>query len=169
MDNECADGTKNWLATTSIKLVLTSVAQQRTEKTERAISTWKDHFIATLATTDPNCSLSLWEDFVEQAELNLNCMRGSPLHPLLSAWEAQCGRCDVLATMIAHPWYKVFVHDTPGKRGSCQVHGKLGHYIGIVLLHYRCHVDSRATSISDCLAWFLVEVKMPGSRTNCSG
>ena len=106
MDNECAVGTKNWLATTSIKLELTPVAQHRTNKAERAISTWKDHFIATLATTDPNCPLSLWEDFVEQAELTLNCMRGSPVHPLLSAWEALCGRFDVLATPIAPPWYE---------------------------------------------------------------
>ena len=86
MDNECADGTKMWLATTSIKLELTPVAQHRTNKAERAISTWKDHFIATLATTDPDCPLSLWEDFVEQAELKLNCMRVSPVNPSLLAW-----------------------------------------------------------------------------------
>ena len=87
MDNECAELTKTWLATTPIKLELTPVAQHRTNKAERAISTWKDHFIATLATTDPNCPLSLWEDFVEQAELTLNCMRVSPVHPSLSAWK----------------------------------------------------------------------------------
>ena len=61
---------------------------------------------------------------------------------------------------------KVLVHDTPEKRGSWQVHGKLGYYIGRALLHYRCHtvymVESRATRISDCLAWFPVSIKMPG-------
>jgi len=167
MDNECAELTKAWLATTHTKLELTPVAQHRTNKAERAISTWKDHFIATLATTDPNCPLSLWEDFVEQAELTLNCMRASPVHPSLSAWEALCGQFDVLATPIAPLGMKVLVHDTPEKRSSWQVHGKLGYYIGRALLHYRCHtvymVDSRATRISDCLAWFPVGVKMPGS------
>jgi len=167
MDNECADLTKTWLATTPIKLELTPIAQHRTNKAERAISTWKDHFIATLATTDPNCPLSLWEDFVEQAELTLNCMRVSPVHPLLSAWEALCGHFDILATPIAPLGMKVLVHDTPEKRGSWQVHGKLGYYIGRALLHYRCHtvymVDSRATRISDCLAWFPVNISMPGT------
>ena len=45
MDNEFADVTKNWLETTPIKLELTPVAQHRTNKAERAISTWKDHFL----------------------------------------------------------------------------------------------------------------------------
>ena len=62
---------------------------------------------------------------------------------------------------------KVLVHDTPENRGTWQVHGKVGYYIGRALLHYRCHsvymVDSRAIRTSDCLAWFPVNVKMPGS------
>jgi hypothetical protein len=53
MDNECATATKEWLKKAPIKLELTPVAQHRTNKAERAISTWKDHFIAVLATTDP--------------------------------------------------------------------------------------------------------------------
>jgi Reverse transcriptase (RNA-dependent DNA polymerase) len=167
MDNECAEVTKTWLASTSIRLELTPVAQHRTNKAERAISTWKDHFIATLATTDPDCPLSLWEDFVEQAELTLNCMRVSSVHPSLSAWEALCGPFDILATPIAPLGMKVLVHDTPEKRGSWQVHGKLGYYIGRALLHYRCHtvymVESRATRVSDCLAWFPAGIKMPGT------
>ena len=167
MDNECAQDTKSWLETTPTRLELTPVAQHRTNKAERAIGTWKDHFIATLATLDPNCPLSLWEDFVEQAELTLNLMRMSPIHSSLSAWEALCGKFDILATPIAPLGMKVMVHDTPDKRGTWQVHGKLGYYMGRALSHYRCHTvymeESRATRISDCLAWFPVTVKMPGS------
>ena len=167
MDNECAQDTKSWLATTPTQLELTPVAQHRTNKAERAIGTWKDHFISTLATVDPNCPLVLWEDFVEQAELTLNLMRMSPIHASLSAWEALCGKFDILATPIAPLGMKVLVHDTPDKRGTWQVHGKLGYYIGRALSHYRCHTvymeESRATRISDCLAWFPVTVKMPGS------
>ncbi len=169
MDNECATVTKEWLSqkSTPISLELTPVSQHRTNKAERAISTWKDHFIAVLATTDPNSPVSLWEDYIEQSELTLNCMRSSPAHPLLSAWEALCGRFDILATPIATLGTKVVVHDTPEKRGTWEMHGKVGYYIGRALLHYRCHnvymIDSRATRISDCLAWFPVSVKMPGS------
>ena len=66
MDNECAAVTKVWLKATTIELELTPVAHHRTNKAERAISTWKDHFIATLATTDPKSPLSLWEDYVNK-------------------------------------------------------------------------------------------------------
>ncbi len=46
MDNECSEGKMNLLATTTpIKFELTPVAQHRTNVAERAISTWKDHFI----------------------------------------------------------------------------------------------------------------------------
>ena len=103
MDNECAAITKAWLKTTTIDLELTPVAHHRTNKAERAISTWKDHFIAVLATTDPSSPLSLWEDYFEQSEMTLNCMRSSPASPLLSAWEALCGRFDIMATPIARP------------------------------------------------------------------
>ena len=63
-------------------------------------------------------------------------MRMSPIHQSLSAWEALCGKFDVLVTPIA-PGMKVLVHDTPDKRGTWQVHGKLGYYIGRALFHYR--------------------------------
>jgi len=167
MDNECAAVTKAWLKSTAIELELTPVDHHRTNKAERAISTWKDHFIAVLATTDPNSPLSLWEDYVEQAELTLNCMRTSPASPVLSAWEALCGLFDIMATPIAPLGMQVMVHDTPEKRGTWEAHGKVGYYIGRALQHYRCHsvymVESRAIRISDCLAWFPVNVKMPGS------
>ncbi len=167
MDNECAKITKDWIDDETMTLELTPVASHRTNKAERAIRTWKDHFIATLATTDPECPLFLWDDFKEQSELTLNSMRTSRVHPLLSAWEALCGKFDIMATPIAPLGMKVMVHDTPENRGTWQVHGSVGFYIGRALLHYRCHSvwmkESRATRISNCLAWFPKLVKMPGS------
>ena len=167
MDNECAQLTKDWVHKEHMSLELTPVAVHRTNKAERAIQTWKDHFIATLATTDPDCPVFLWEDFIEQTELTLNSMRASKTHPLLSAWEALCGKFDIMATPIAPLGTKVLVHDTPENRGTWQVHGSSGFYIGRALLHYRCHnvwmTDTRALRVSNCLAWFPTLVKMPGS------
>jgi hypothetical protein len=167
MDNECSELTKAWLATTDITLELTPVAQHRSNKAERAIRTWKNHFLATLAGIDPECPLSLWENFIEQAELTLNLMRESPASSTMSAFESLCGKFDVNATPIAPLGMKVLVHDTPENRGTWQAHGKPGFYTGRALQHYRCHTvwmsDSRATRISDCLSWHPVLLKMPGS------
>ena len=167
MDNEISAPMETWLDDSVIELELTPVAQHRTNRAERAIRTWKGHFIATLAGIDPECPLALWEDFIEQAELTLNIMRSSPINPMISAWEALCGKFDIAATPIAPLGMKVLVHDTPEKRGSWHAHGSQGYYTGRALKHYRCHTvwmkDSRATRISDCLSWHPVLLKMPGS------
>jgi hypothetical protein len=44
---------------------------------ERAIATFKEHFIAALATVDMHCPLQLWDEFLPQVEITLN-MLASP-------------------------------------------------------------------------------------------
>ena len=167
MDNEISANMETWLEDSIIELELTPVAQHRTNRAERAIRTWKGHFIAIMAGIDPECPLSLWENFIAQAELTLNLMRASPSNPMMSAWEMLCGRFDINSTPIAPLGMKVLVHDTPEKRGSWHGHGSLGFYTGRALKHYRCHTvwmkESRATRTSDCLSWHPVLLKMPGS------
>ena len=167
MDNECAADMKEWLRTAGIMLELTPVSAHRTNRAERAIRTWKNHFIAMLAGIDPECPLALWEDFIEQAELTLNLLRQSPCNSILSAYEGLRGRFDLNRTPIAPVGTKVMVHDTPEKRGSWQAHGQLGFYTGRALSHYRCYSvwipATRGRRISDCLSWHPIKLKMPGS------
>jgi hypothetical protein len=49
----------------------------RVNAAERAIATFKEHFISALATVDKNCPLQLWDDFLPQVELTLNLLRFS--------------------------------------------------------------------------------------------
>ncbi len=44
---------------------------------EQAIATFKEHFIATLATVDKLCPLQLWDEFLPQVELTLNMLHFS--------------------------------------------------------------------------------------------
>ena len=53
---------------------------------ERAIQTFKNHFIAALACTDPNFPMSNWCRLLPRAELTLNLLRPSRLNPKLSAY-----------------------------------------------------------------------------------
>jgi hypothetical protein len=55
---------------------------------ERAISTFKDHFIATSSTTHSMFPLHLWCRLLDQATATLNLLRSSQINPKLSA-EAQ--------------------------------------------------------------------------------
>jgi hypothetical protein len=46
----------------------------RVNAAERAIATFKEHFIVGLATVDKNCPLQLWDEFLPQIELTLNLL-----------------------------------------------------------------------------------------------
>jgi hypothetical protein len=51
---------------------------------ERAIHTFKNHFIAGLCTTDSQFPLILWDRLVLQALITLNLFRTSRINPRLS-------------------------------------------------------------------------------------
>ena len=67
-----------------VKFQLVPPHIHRRNAAERAIRTYKNHFIAGLASTDQNFPLHLWDKLVPQAEITLNLLRNSRLHPHLS-------------------------------------------------------------------------------------
>ena len=168
MDNECSQATKQWAAdNASIAIELVPPGQHRTNLAERAIQTWKSHFISILAGVDPDCPKYLWELFIEQAELTLNLMRPYTPNSEISAWEGLCGKFNINATPIAPLGTKVVVFEPADKRESWAQHGELGFYIGRALLHYRCFsvwvARTQMVRVSDTVAWHPVRIKMPGS------
>jgi hypothetical protein len=72
--------------TPSIRIEYVPPGNHRANKAERAIRTWKDHFVAGLASTDPAFPLQAWDELVPQAELTLNLLRASAISPHISAW-----------------------------------------------------------------------------------
>jgi hypothetical protein len=62
-----------------IHFVLPHGHQVNTAK--RAITTFKEHFIAGLTTADRNCPLQLWDEFLHQVKLTLNLLCFSPNLP----------------------------------------------------------------------------------------
>jgi hypothetical protein len=57
----------------------------RRNAAERAIRTFKNHFIAGLCGVDQYFPLHLWDRLLPQAILTLNLLRGSRINPKLSA------------------------------------------------------------------------------------
>ena len=72
-----SDWTINYLSKNKFQLELTPVGQHRRNKAERAIRTYKNHFIATLAGVDKECPVELWPDFMEQIGLTINLFRSA--------------------------------------------------------------------------------------------
>ena len=57
----------------------------RRSKAERAIRTFKAHFLSILASIDPAFPRNRWDLLLPQAEITVNLLQQSPLHPHISA------------------------------------------------------------------------------------
>ncbi len=74
MDNECSAAVKKYIKSENINIQLIPPHNHRVNAAERAIATFKVHFIAALAIMDTHCPLQLWDEFLPQVELTLNML-----------------------------------------------------------------------------------------------
>ena len=138
LDNECSAKFKDTLQHHEINFELVPPHQHRRNAAERAIRTFKNHFLAGLATCDPDFPLREWDRLTTQAELTLNLLRNSRVNPNLSAWAYLFGNHDFNKVPLAPPGTKVVLHSKPNNRKSWALHGEQGWYIGPAFQHYRC-------------------------------
>ena len=106
---------------------------------ERAICTFKNHFIAGLCSADKNFPIELWDRLIPQSVLTLNLLRSSQITPKFSAWEQLFGRYNFNRTPIAPPGIRVVAHVKPDQQGSWAPHGLDAWYVGPALDSYRCY------------------------------
>ncbi|GFH50519.1 hypothetical protein CTEN210_06995 [Chaetoceros tenuissimus] len=166
LDNECAKELKDFFDEKSIEYQLTPAGKHSRNLAEKAIQTWKDHFIAGLSSTHPNFPVNQWCKLIEQANITLCLLRPSRINPQLSAY-AQCfGVFDYQKTPLAPPGMKVLAHVLPKERQSFAPHVIKGFSVGPAMNHYRCFrifiPDTGGTRISDTLRWFPHnDIRMP--------
>ena len=110
----------------------------RRNAAERAIRTFKNHFLAGLASVDPKFPIEHWDHLLQQAEITVNLLRNSRINPKLSAYAIIHGNYDFNKTPLAPPGTKVAIHLKPQQRPSWGYHAEMGFYIGPALEHYRC-------------------------------
>jgi hypothetical protein len=100
-----------------------------------------------LSSVDPTFPLHLWDILLPQAEITLNLLRTSRLHPQLSAAAHFHGLVDYNKTSFAPPGCKIIAHEKPGKRRTWAPHGQHGYSLGPAMHHYRCqHIYIAATA-----------------------
>ena len=137
-DNECAAELKYAMKINKLTYQLAPPHQHRRNAAERAIQTFKNHFIAGLTSVDPDFPISEWDRLLPQAELSLNLLRNSRLNNKLSSYAAMSGFFNFAATPLAPPGTKTLVHEKPEQRASWDPHAVEGWYVGPALEHYRC-------------------------------
>jgi hypothetical protein len=121
----------------------------RRNAAERAIRTFKEHFVAGLSSVDPSFPMHLWDRLLPQAEITLNLLRTSRLHPQLSAATHYHGLVDYNKTAFAPPGYKIIAHEKPEKRRTWAPHGQHGYSLGPAMHHYRCQNVYISTTASE--------------------
>ena len=157
MDNETSQEFAIHLRSNGIRIELAPPHMHRRNKAERAIRTWKNHFIATIAGVDPKFPMCAWNELIEQAEITINLLRSSPNQSRQSAWEAIHGPYDFDAHPMAPPGTAVTIHEKPTQRKSWGKHGVPGFYLGPAMQYYRCYsvwtTHTGTTRTADTLAW----------------
>ena len=166
LDNETSLALEMYAAKNNVSIQYCPPGQHRSLKAERAIRTFKNHFIATLCTVSTDFPLTLWDKLLPQAELCLNHLIPYGPNPNISAYEGLHGRqFDFRAHPIAPAGTKVIIHDKPTARGTWAPHGVIGFYLGPAQQHYRCFsvwsVDTQSIRVTDTLGWIFDKVVLP--------
>jgi hypothetical protein len=165
LDNEASVALKNFFTVNDIAYQLVPPRCHLRNAAERAIRTFKEHFVAGLSSVDPSFPLHLWDRLLPQAEITLNLLRTSRLHPQLSAATHFHGLVDYNKTSFAPPGFKIIAHEKPGKRRIWAPHRQHGYSLGPVMHHYRCqnvYISTTASErIVDTLEFFPHNYQMP--------
>jgi hypothetical protein len=139
LDNECYQEYKDAITKNGMKFQLVPPNNHHRNIAEKAIQTFKDHFVAVLCGTDAKFPMQLWCRILQHAKNQLNLLRKSRVDPSTSAYAALYGKHNYDQNPWAPLGCAVEVHVTPNKRKTLGKHTMMGYYLGNSVEHYRCH------------------------------
>ncbi|GFH47516.1 hypothetical protein CTEN210_03991 [Chaetoceros tenuissimus] len=167
LDNECSALLKAAFHKHKIKFQLVPPHQKRRNAAERAIQTFKNHFITILCLVDPDFPLSEWDRLLPQTLLSLNHLRAARVNPKLSAYAALEGIYDFNRSPLAPLGTKLVYHVKPDQRSTFGTRGKEAWYVGPAPEHYRCVTiflpDTQREIQVDTVQYFPNRVPIPKS------
>jgi hypothetical protein len=86
LDNECAESLLRFFAQQRVTVDRVPPNQKRANKAERAIQTFRNHFLTILVGTHPNFPINQWHHLLPQTESTLNMMHAWPDNMTISAY-----------------------------------------------------------------------------------
>jgi hypothetical protein len=105
---------------------------------EKAIQTFKDHFIGVLSGCAPTFPLHLWCQLLPQVERQLLLLQQSPLYPNLSAYAHLYGNHNYNKHPFVPIGMEALVHNKPHKHHPYAEHCKKAFVLGMSTKHYQC-------------------------------
>jgi hypothetical protein len=165
MDNQASKVINKSLTLNQCNNLLVEPNNHRVNVAERAIQTFKAHFISALATTDSKFPLQLWDRLTPQVEATQNILQPSRFDPTMSACKAIHGPYDWNQFPLAPPGCKAVIYEAPELRGSWASHGTDAWYVGPPMDHYQCNhffvPETRADHLSGSAELFPQHCQVP--------
>jgi hypothetical protein len=169
LDNEISKDMITEIERRSMDYQIAAPGDHRLNFAERAIQTFKNHFVSVLHGCDPQFPANQWDRLLPQTVMTLNMVRPSRLNPRLSAYNQLWGPFNFERTPLAPPRCKVIIHERPQERGTWADHGVTGFYIGPTMHHFRnyyCYIPStRGERVSNTVEFFPAHVEMPNTSS----
>eukprot|EP00804_Cyclotella_cryptica_P006238 CCRYP_010107-RA/>CCRYP_010107-RA protein AED:0.28 eAED:0.28 QI:0/-1/0/1/-1/1/1/0/563 len=138
LDNEASAAYKQAILDSGMTYQLVPPDDHRRNVAEKAIQTWKDHFVAVISGTADKFPLHLWCQLIPHMERQLNLLRQSNANPKISAYAHLYGPHDYNAAPFAPLGMEALAHDKPHRRKTYAQHCSRGWIIGTSTEHYRC-------------------------------
>eukprot|EP00804_Cyclotella_cryptica_P024310 CCRYP_020870-RA/>CCRYP_020870-RA protein AED:0.35 eAED:0.35 QI:0/-1/0/1/-1/1/1/0/397 len=120
MDNQCSKAVEKYIRSTKATIQL--VNQDDLNAAERAIQTWKEHWLSVMGMLDPNCPIQLWCQFIEQGQDTLNLLCVSCVNPKLSVYVVLDGQYNFDKTPLAPVGTRALILLDPSARKTWQNH-----------------------------------------------
>eukprot|EP00804_Cyclotella_cryptica_P012520 CCRYP_017704-RB/>CCRYP_017704-RB protein AED:0.24 eAED:0.24 QI:0/0/0/1/0.5/0.33/3/0/909 len=138
LDNEASAAYKQAILDSGMTYQLVPPDDHRRNVAEKAIQTWKDHFVAVISGTAAKFPLHLWCQLIPHMERQLNLLRQSNANPKISAYAHLYGPHDYNPAPFVPIGMEALVHDKPHRRKTYAQHCSRGWIIGTSTEHYRC-------------------------------
>ncbi len=165
MDNQATRHIKKFLTENNCKLQIFEPHNHHVNATKQVIQTFKEAFIAALATTDSDFPLQLWDRLTPQVVDTLNMLRASRIDPSKSAYEILNRPYDWNRYPLAPLGCKAVVYKDGNTQGSWAFCGVNAFYLGPVKDHYRCDnyyiADTHAYRVSRSTELFPQHCQLP--------
>jgi hypothetical protein len=138
LDNEAPNMLLEFFLHKGVKHHFVPPYTHRVNKAERAIQTFKAHFISGISSLPSSFPMHLWCTLLPQATISLNILRSSKLNKTISAHHMLHGQFDYMSTPMAPPGSPIMIHQKSEQRTSWGPRALPGWYIGPAMHHYRC-------------------------------
>jgi hypothetical protein len=139
IDNEASMAFKAKIKENKMEYGLIPPGNHQRNQAERAIQTFKAHFISILAGVDKRFPLSLWCYLLEPAELTLNLLWQSNVAPKISAFAHVHRHHNYMKKPFAPLSCAIHSHVKPDDRKSWDACADAGFNLGTSMEHHCCY------------------------------